>query len=96
MKKIAPAKRIPVIALTMGDPGGIGPEILVKALREEKPSGRAAYLVIGTRETFKTLCQKTGLWAPFKILQTVSRASFHPGKIYFLDISREISGGGRT
>ena len=36
----------PVIALTMGDPGGIGPEILVKALRKERPSKRLAYLLI--------------------------------------------------
>ena len=83
-----------VIALTMGDPGGIGPEILVKALREEKPSGRAAYLVIGARETFKILCLKTGLWAPFKALPSVSRKSFRPGNIYFLDISRKLAGGG--
>jgi 4-hydroxythreonine-4-phosphate dehydrogenase len=88
------AIRHPVIALTMGDPGGIGPEILVKALQEEKPSGRLAYLVIGTRETFKVLCQKTGLWAPFKILPSVSRASFRPGKIYFLEIAGELPGGG--
>lgn len=84
----------PVIALTMGDPGGIGPEILVKALREEKPSRHLAYLVIGARETFKTLCQKTGLWAPFTILQAVSRASLRPGNIYFFDISWELKGGG--
>ncbi len=83
-----------VIALTMGDPGGIGPEILVKALRDEKPSARVAYLVIGTREVFKTLCRKTGLWAPFKSLPSVDRKSLRPGHIYFLDISKEVPGGG--
>ncbi len=60
-----------VIALTMGDPGGIGPEILVKALQKEKPSRRLAYLLIGSRQTFKTLCQKTGLWLPFKTVSLV-------------------------
>jgi 4-hydroxythreonine-4-phosphate dehydrogenase len=87
-------KHTSVIALTMGDPGGIGPEILVKALREEKPSRRVAYLVIGARETFKVLCLKTGLWAPFKSLPVVSRSSLRPGNIYFLDIARELPGGG--
>ena len=86
--------RNPVIALTMGDPGGIGPEILVKALQKEKPSKRAAYLVIGMRETFKVLCQKTGLWVPFKTLNAVSPGDFRPGNVYFFDISRECSGGG--
>lgn len=83
-----------VIALTQGDPGGIGPEILIKALREEKPSKRVAYLVIGTRETFKTLCQKTGLWAPFKTLPRVSREAYRPGHVYFLDIAKEWPGAG--
>lgn len=85
-------KNNPIMALTMGDPGGIGPEILVKALREEKPSGRLAYLVIGARETFKALCQKTGLWVPFKTLVSVSRGSLRPGNIYFLDSSEDFEG----
>ena len=86
-------KKPRIIALTMGDPGGIGPEILVKALREEKPSRHSAYLVIGTRETFKVLCQKTGLWAPFKTLTSISRKSFRAGNIYFFDISNKLPGG---
>ena len=84
----------PVIALTMGDPGGIGPEILVKALQKEKPSKRFAYLLIGSRQTFKTLCQKTGLWLPFKTVQSVSRGALRAGNIYFLDISQGLPGGG--
>lgn len=83
-----------VIALTMGDPGGIGPEILVKALREEKPTRHSAYLVIGTRETFKTLCRKTGLWAPFKTAGSLSRGALRAGHVYFLDISRQVPGAG--
>jgi 4-hydroxythreonine-4-phosphate dehydrogenase len=82
----------PVIALTMGDPGGIGPEILVKALQKEKPSRRLAYLLIGSRQTFKKLCQKTGLWLPFKTIQSVSRGALRAGNIYFLDISQELPG----
>ena len=84
----------PVIAITMGDPGGIGPEILVKALQKEKPSRRSAYLLIGCRQAFKTLCQKTGLWLPFKTVSCVPPGSLRGGNIYFLDISQELPGGG--
>ena len=84
----------PVIALTMGDPGGIGPEILVKALQKEKPSKRLAYLLIGTRQTFKTLCQKTGLWLPFKTISSVIPGSLRARNIYFLDVSQGLPGGG--
>lgn len=86
--------RYPVIALTMGDPGGIGPEVLVKTLQKEKPSKRCVYLVIGTREVFRTLCQKTGLWAPFKAVPFISQKSLRPGNVYFFDISQELSGIG--
>ena len=79
----------PVIALTMGDPGGIGPEILVKALQKEKPSKRCAYLLIGSLPTFKTLCKKTGLWLLIKIVHSVLPGSLRPGNIYFLDITLE-------
>jgi 4-hydroxythreonine-4-phosphate dehydrogenase len=86
--------RHPVVAITMGDPGGIGPEILVKALQKEKPSGRLAYLLIGSRQVFKTLCQKTGLWIPFKIIHSVFPGSLRTGNIYFLDTPPESSGRG--
>jgi 4-hydroxythreonine-4-phosphate dehydrogenase len=84
-----------VIALTMGDPGGIGPEILVRALRKEKTSKRLAYLLVGSRQVFKTLCQKTGLWLPFQTVPSVLPGSLRAGKIYFLDVSSELSGGGK-
>ncbi len=86
--------RHPVIAITLGDPGGIGPEIVVKALQKEKPSKRLAYLLIGSRKTLKTLCQKTGLWLPFKTVPSVSSGSLRGGHIYFLDISAGSSSEG--
>ncbi|MDD5227122.1 MAG: 4-hydroxythreonine-4-phosphate dehydrogenase PdxA [Candidatus Omnitrophica bacterium] len=82
-----------IIALTMGDPGGIGPEILVKALRKEKTSRRLAYLLIGSRQVFKTLCQKTGLRLPFQTVPSVLPGSLRAGKIYFLDVLSGSSGG---
>lgn len=90
------AARHPVIAFTMGDPGGIGPEILVKALQKEKPSKLLSYLVIGSRQVFKTLRKKTGLWLKTIDLKRNSPEaqglSLSPGKIYFLDIAQELSG----
>ncbi|OGX11135.1 MAG: 4-hydroxythreonine-4-phosphate dehydrogenase PdxA [Omnitrophica bacterium RIFOXYB12_FULL_50_7] len=86
------AVKTPVIALTMGDPGGIGPEILVKALQKEKPSRCLAYLLIGSRKVFKVLCQKTGLWLPFKTVHSVLPGTLRAGNIYFLDVSSGFPG----
>ncbi|MFH0986112.1 MAG: 4-hydroxythreonine-4-phosphate dehydrogenase PdxA [Candidatus Omnitrophota bacterium] len=87
-------KQTAIIALTMGDPGGIGPEILVKALQKEKPSKRLAYLLIGSRQVFKTLCQRTGLWIPFKTISSVLPGTLRGGQIYLLDIAEGTPGAG--
>lgn len=78
----------------MGDPGGIGPEILIKALQQEKLSPLIAYLVIGTKPVFKLLCQKTGLWAPFKPLPDVLNGNLRGGSIYLMDITAKAADGG--
>jgi 4-hydroxythreonine-4-phosphate dehydrogenase len=41
------------IGITMGDPSGIGPEIIVKALKEMSPEQRSATAVIGNLEILK-------------------------------------------
>ncbi|GAB4116633.1 MAG: 4-hydroxythreonine-4-phosphate dehydrogenase PdxA [Candidatus Caldatribacteriota bacterium] len=42
-------KKRPIIAITMGDPAGIGPEIIVKALGEKEIYKRSKPLVIGSK-----------------------------------------------
>src|SRR5690606_29944954 len=41
------------IAITMGDPSGVGAEVIVRALSEKSPMERAQYLVVGDRETMQ-------------------------------------------
>jgi hypothetical protein len=41
------------IGITMGDPAGVGPEIICKALAEMQPDDRAATVVIGDLETME-------------------------------------------
>lgn len=37
------------VAVTMGDPSGIGPGVIVKALGDEKVRGSANFLVVGDK-----------------------------------------------
>ena len=46
----------PIIVVTMGDPAGVGPEIILKALRSGALPKKNRYLIIGDREVLK----KTG------------------------------------
>ena len=53
----------PILAITMGDPAGIGPEIIVKALRLPKVWQVCRPLIIGSRPVFEQTmqCLKTSL-----------------------------------
>lgn len=42
-----------VVAITMGDPEGIGPEVIIKALKDPHLYPKAHYLIIGSLDLFK-------------------------------------------
>ena len=52
------------LAVTMGDPSGIGPEIIAKAahqLRDDIKNGRLELLVLGSEKALERACTQTGL-----------------------------------
>lgn len=53
----------PCIAMTMGDPAGVGPEIILKALEVLQPrldAGTLSLAVVGTRRCFEDAAQRLG------------------------------------
>jgi 4-hydroxythreonine-4-phosphate dehydrogenase len=50
---------IPVVAITMGDPSGIGPEIVVKALSDPELAPLAKWIVVGDERILKMAGQIT-------------------------------------
>lgn len=77
----------PVIAITMGDPGGIGPEIIVRALKILRPAGRFCYIVFGSLPVFESLKKVLRLSLPLNFVPVFSRAVLSPKKINFFDTS---------
>lgn len=71
----------PVIAMTMGDPGGVGPEVLLKSLKSPGLLKGRAIVVTGTPSVFP---HTHSLFHPLPCLK---RSLVKPGKIYFFDIS---------
>ncbi|HCD1276541.1 4-hydroxythreonine-4-phosphate dehydrogenase [Citrobacter amalonaticus] len=73
------------VAITMGDPAGIGPEIIVKALSEDELNG-APLVVVGCLQTLKRL-QANGLaeGVTFRAITQVADARFVPGVIHVID-----------
>ncbi len=74
----------PLIAVTMGDPGGVGPEIIAKTFRRLKPSSKFQYIITGSREPFDLLKKKTGIGFRFPSIRSLSEIKNAP--VYFWNV----------
>jgi 4-hydroxythreonine-4-phosphate dehydrogenase len=64
-----PAKKLPTIAITIGDPAGIGPEVVAKTLRDRRLPKGFRYVVLG-KKTGRGI--KPGILSP-----TTARIAIH-------------------
>ena len=48
----------PILAITMGDPGGIGPEVVVKALADPARRAKARFRIFGTSGALMEACDR--------------------------------------
>ncbi len=55
MSKLSP--NFPVLAVTMGDPAGIGPEIVAKALLGKDRPARATFVIVGDARALEKACR---------------------------------------
>ncbi|MBI5111713.1 MAG: 4-hydroxythreonine-4-phosphate dehydrogenase PdxA [Rhodovulum sp.] len=77
----------PVIGITMGDPAGIGPEIVVKAL--DRPEVRAACrpIVVGDAAILREAAAVAGSSSTIAPVGSVAEAGFRDGTIEVLDLA---------
>jgi len=80
------AKR-PVIGITMGDPAGIGPEIIVKAILEFEINKICRPVVIGDAEVIKKILKTCRLRAEIKVIDKIASAPAGSGKIEIIDLN---------
>ncbi|MDF1536937.1 MAG: 4-hydroxythreonine-4-phosphate dehydrogenase PdxA [bacterium] len=66
------ANKRPVLALTMGDAAGVGPEIIALAL-EEKPVGRSV-VVVGDIERLRAGAEKARSSTRYKVVESIEKA----------------------
>lgn len=74
-----------IIAVTMGDPAGIGPEIIIKSLTDGELSGSPVVVVGCARTLQRVLKQGITAQADMRVIEKVSDAQFAPGVINVLD-----------
>lgn len=78
-------KKIHIIGLTMGDPGGIGPEVVLKALGHLTRNGDTAFVIFGSADLLKQpLLESLAESLPLTFLDKDAPVPSEKG-IYFLD-----------
>ena len=79
--------RRPIIAITMGDAAGVGPEIVVKALALEEMYALCRPLVVGDASVLARARQMLGLRVGLHPIADVVGGRFEPGSIDVLDLA---------
>jgi 4-hydroxythreonine-4-phosphate dehydrogenase len=79
---------LPLIGITMGDPTGIGPEIIGKALSIEEPFQTCRPIVFGDRGVLLKTIEMLGLATTVEVLETIPEEGYLPRKIFLLPLSQ--------
>ena len=77
----------PILAITMGDPAGIGPEIVVKALMQESVYERCRPLVIGDQRMLARAANWVASSPRFDPVQDPATGRYQAGTITLLDLA---------
>ena len=79
---------LPKIGITMGDPTGIGPEIIVKSLSMREPFQVCRPVVFGDRDVLLRAIRIQNLSASLELIDEIPEDGYQPGKIFLLSLSQ--------
>lgn len=77
----------PTIAITMGDPLGVGPEVMAKALRHAEVRAAATPLVVGDASVLERAFETTKGAPRLEIVATPQQAACRCGAVAMLDLA---------
>ena len=76
----------PIVAITMGDAAGVGPEIIMKSLAHPELHEQCRPLVIGDARRLQKAGTIVGVDLPVRSLRSIDEAGFEPGAVDCLDL----------
>ncbi len=79
---------LPLIGITMGDPAGVGPEIIVKALADSTIYESCRPVVLGDKEVLFSTIKRAREEISLDVIPIPSMANPYPGKIDLIALSR--------
>ena len=77
---------LPILAITMGDPAGTGPEIVTKAFADPELQGVCRPIIVGDADTLRQALGFTGSPLAINAVHSVSQARFETGTLDVLDL----------
>jgi 4-phospho-D-threonate 3-dehydrogenase / 4-phospho-D-erythronate 3-dehydrogenase len=80
-------KRRPVLGVTMGDPAGVGPEIVVRACAEPHVREASDVIVIGAASVLREAAALVGAPLAVHAVTAVAECAFRPGTLECLDLA---------
>jgi 4-phospho-D-threonate 3-dehydrogenase / 4-phospho-D-erythronate 3-dehydrogenase len=76
----------PIVLVTMGDPSGVGPEVIVKSVNQPAVQSRLRPLVIGDARRLRKAIELTGVRLSVNTVKRPEEAAFEPDRIDCLDL----------
>jgi 4-hydroxythreonine-4-phosphate dehydrogenase len=78
----------PILGITMGDAAGIGPELILKAFKNNKLYRKCRPLVLGSLPVLEFYKKRLKMYVPFNPVHKLSDAEFKMGVLDILDLNR--------
>lgn len=75
-----------LIAVPIGDPAGVGPEIVVKAIADETVSACADCIVIGDRKIVEQAIRISGVDLKIRLIREPEEGEYVPGVLNLMDL----------
>jgi 4-hydroxythreonine-4-phosphate dehydrogenase len=81
-----PESSRPLVGITMGDPAGIGPEIVLKTLAHSDLLSRCRPLVLGDRRALERAAPWVGIAPRFEVVTRPSEGTYQPDLVTLIDL----------
>src|SRR5437868_14115295 len=78
-------QQLPIMAVTLGDPAGVGPEIVLKAAADPTTFRLCRPLAVGPAAVTADQARELKLPVEVRAVSTVGEAEFRPGLLSVLD-----------
>lgn len=76
----------PLIAVTMGDPAGVGPEIVAKSLASEEVTEVADCVIVGDKKCMENAIRIVGADLEIRVIQKPSEGQYEKGIMNLIDL----------